>query len=74
MHQYKWYRTLVVVLLIATNWLLVTCVTTWLVAYGREAVFTYGKRAGRRARGTVGVWRTVRLGCHVHCRCAGRDV
>jgi len=42
MHMYKWYRTLVVVLLIATNWLLVTYVMDWLVAYGHEAVFTYG--------------------------------
>jgi len=40
-HQYKWYRTLVVILLVATNWIYITSVTQWFIGTGHEAVFTY---------------------------------
>lgn len=50
MHEYKWFRTLVVIALIASNFMFVTGLNTWVIGTEYEPVFTFG------AYGTVTAW------------------
>jgi len=42
MHEYKWFRTLVVIALIASNFMFVTGLNTWVIGTEYEPVFTFG--------------------------------
>lgn len=59
MHEYKWFRTLVVIALIASNFMFVTGLNTWVIGTEYEPVFTFGLAAvaffsvGARVFGSV---------------------